>query len=353
MSKNDDAIIKRLNKLYENDEQNIKKLHLDVNNKYALFSDLHLGDGGKVDNFFHNKDTTIFALNHYKNNGYSIILLGDVEEFWQFKFSKIRNRYNKDIYKLLRSFPDKKVHRIFGNHDMEWKRSRLSDPIVNNGDILARVPETIMLGDDIFLVHGHQGDNLCDRKASHSRFWARSFKIFVPIMKMFGYENYSATKSQIPKDREKLYYNWAKENNIIIICGHTHRAIFASRSYYRWLKEQIEIRKSERKRCSTDQEKCKKLSKYIKKLKEDLHSEKKRGRDISPLEAEGEPLPCYFNTGSGLYNKGITNIEIEGDKIRLIKWQSDDSLPLEKRRKELWEEESLSEIRKKINIKSV
>ena len=353
MSKNDDAIIKRLIELYKDDKQNIKKLPLNANDKYALFSDLHLGDGGKVDNFEHNEETMKFALNHYKNNGYSIILLGDVEEFWQFKFSKIRHRYNKNIYKLLRSFPDKKVHRIFGNHDMEWKRGRLSDPSINNGDILARVPEAIMLCDDIFLVHGHQGDNLCDRKASHSRFWVRSFKIFVPIMKIFGYENYSATKSQIPKDREKLYYNWAKKNKIIIICGHTHRAIFASRSYYRWLKEQIELKKSEKKQCSTDHEKCMELLKYIKKLKKDLHSEKRRGRDISPLEAEGDPLPCYFNTGSGLYNKGITNIEIEGDKIRLIKWQRDKSLTPEKRRKELWDEKSLSEIRKKINIKSL
>jgi len=352
MSKNDEAIIKRLNELYKDVDQNIEKHPLNANTKYALFGDLHLGDGGKVDNFVHNEETMIFALNYYRNNGYSIILLGDVEEFWQFSFSKVRDRYDKSIYKLLRSFPDKKVHRIFGNHDMEWKQNKLPDPIVNDEEISARVPGVIMLGDDVFLVHGHQGDNLCDRKASHSRFWARFFKILVPIMKKFGYENYSATESQIPKDREKLYYNWAKRKKIIIICGHTHRAIFAFRSYYKWLKEQIKLKKSEKKRCSSDKEKCKELSKYINKLKKNLHSEKKRGRDISSLETEGEPLPCYFNTGSGLYRKGVTNIEIEGGKIRLIKWKSDNFLLLEKRRKKFWEEESLSEFRKKINIKS-
>jgi len=353
MSKNDAAIIKRLKELCKGVDQNIKKLPLNANDKYALFSDLHLGDGGKVDNFVHNEETMIFALNYYKNNGYSIIFLGDVEEFWQFNFIKVRDRYDKNIYKLLRSFPKNKVHRIFGNHDMEWKQNRLSDPIINNGNIPDRIPERIMLDDYIFLVHGHQGDNLCDRKASHSRIWSRSFKIFVPIARIFGYENCSATKSQIPKDREKLYYNWAKDNNVILICGHTHNAIFASRSYYVWLKEKIELKKSEKKQCSTDKEKFRKLSEYINKLKKELHSEERRGRDISPLETEGVPLPCYFNTGCGLYSKGITNIEIERGKIRLIKWKSNDSLLLEKRKKELWEEESLSEIRKKINIKSV
>lgn len=50
MSKNDDAIINRLNELYElykGVDQNDNKLPLNSNTKYALFSDLHLGDGKK------------------------------------------------------------------------------------------------------------------------------------------------------------------------------------------------------------------------------------------------------------------------------------------------------------------
>ena len=348
MSRNDDAIIKRLNELYKDEEQSIKKLPLKFNDKYALFSDLHLGDGGKVDNFVHNEETMGFALKYYKNNGYSIILLGDVEELWQFNFNKIRNIYDKSIYEYLRKFPDNKVHRIFGNHDMEW--AKLPAPVVNNENIPYGTPEAIMLDNYIFLVHGHQGDNLCDRKASHSRFWARLFKIFVPIAKIFGYENYSATQSQIPKDRERLYYNWANVKNIILICGHTHRAIFASRSYYEWLKEQIELKESE-KISSTDKEKLKELSKDIEELKTELRKEKRRGRDINPLVTKGKPLPCYFNTGCGLYRKGITNIEIERDKIRLIKWHNNNSLSLEKHRIEFWED-SLSDFREELNIKT-
>lgn len=352
MSKNDDAIIKRLNELYKNDEQNIKKLPLNTNDKYALFSDLHLGDGGKVDNFVHNEETMIFALNYYKNNGYSIILLGDVEELWQFDFLEIRDRYNKSIYKLLKSFPENKVHRIFGNHDKDWNRPP-TDPILYNENVQHGTPEAIILGDDIFLVHGHQGDQVCDKKIWFSRFWSRSAKALVPAAKVFGYENRSATKSQIPKNRERLYYNWAKDNKVILVCGHTHNAIFASRSYYWWLKEQIKQKESEKKRISKDKVKFEELSKDIKEHKRDLHIEERMGRDPNLLSTTGKPLPCYFNTGCGLYREGITNIEIEGDKIRLIKWQSNNSLPLEKRRKKLWEEESLSKFREKLNIKFV
>jgi len=350
MSKNDIAIIKRLNELYKGVDQNIKKLLLNSNTKYALFSDLHLGDGKKADNFVHNEETMIFALNFYKNNGYSVIFLGDLEELWQFDFNRIKDRYDESIYRLLRSFPENKVHRIFGNHDKEWKRP--SDPIFNDGNIQYRTPEAIKLGNDIFLVHGHQGDYFCDKVAWFSKFWARGAKFLVPVGKIFGYENRSATKSQIPKSREKLYYNWAKKKKIILICGHTHNAIFASLSYYWWLKEQINDNKKEleKKRIFKDKIKFRKLSKEIKSQKNDLHYEEKMLRNYNRVVKKGTPLPCYFNTGCGLYKKGITNIEIEGDKIRLIKWQNDNSLTPEKRRKELWDEKSLSEIMKKINI---
>ena len=349
MSNENEAIIERLSELYK-EKKAIKGLPLKANDKYVIFSDLHLGDGGKADNFSHNEETMICALKYYKDNGYSVILLGDIEEFWQFDFAMIRDRYDKSIYELLRSFPANTVHRVFGNHDMEW--AGFPDPIETTENRLHGAPEAVKIGKDIFLVHGHQGDKLADKNAWVSRYWVRVSKIIEPLLRKFGYENYSATKSQLSKDREKVYYSWAKDKKIILICGHTHRAIFASRSYYEWLKEQIELKKIEKEQSSADREKRKRLHKDIKILKKKLRVEKRRGRDINPLETDREPLPCYFNSGSGLYRKGITNIEIEEDKIRLIKWQTDASLSLEKRRIELWKE-SLTALRKKIKRKPV
>lgn len=345
MSNENEAIINRLNNLVK-DKKGIKKLPLDISDKYVVFSDLHLGDGGKADNFVHNEDTMICALKYYKKNGFSIILLGDIEEFWQFDFDMIHNRYDKNIYGLLRSFPTNTVHRVFGNHDKKW--AGFTDPIDKTSNRLLGVPEGLILGKYIFLVHGHQGDELSDKNAWASRFWVRVFKKIEPLARKFGYENYEATKSQIPKDREQAYYTWANDNKMILICGHTHRAIFASRSYYKWLKEEIVIKISEKGQSSADSEKQKKLSKDIKKFKKELRAEKRRGRNINPLGTDGESLPCYFNSGSGLYRKGITNIEIENDKIRLIKWQNDSSLSLKKRRIALWKEVSLTDIRKRL-----
>lgn len=326
------AILNKLNKLYKDKKGSIKKLPLKTSDKYAVFSDLHLGDGGKADNFARNEETMVFALKYYKRNGYSIILLGDIEEFWQFDLDDIIGRYDKSIYTLLRSFPTHTVHRVFGNHDREW--AGLSDPIVKDAQSIYGSPEGIMLHNYIFMVHGHQGDEKSDKNAWSSRYWVRVFKIVEPIVRTFGYEKYAATKSQVPKDREKAYYTWAKDKKIILICGHTHRAIFASRSYYAWLTEQLTVKKFN-------------LTLRFKQWKE-----KMRGRDIDPFETTGEALPCYFNSGSALYKRGITNLEIEKDKIRLIKWDNDASRPLKERRTPLWHDESLSAFRKQLGIRS-
>ena len=348
MNANDIAIYKRLTELYKSTDQNVvKNLPLKGDTKYALFSDLHLGDGGNSDIFVHNEEAMRFALEYYKENGYSIILMGDIEELWQFNFIEIHDKYDKSIYKLLRSFKDNRVHRIFGNHDNDWKRPP-TDPILYNENIQHGAPEAIKLGDDIFLVHGHQGDKICDRKTWESRYLARKLKSLVSAGKVVGVSNRLATKSQIPGNREKLYYDWAKENNVFLICGHTHNAIFASRLYYWWLKDQIKKKAKKLKKSLQDKVKRWELKEEIKKHNIDLHIEERMGRHYNRISPTRKPLPCYFNTGCGHFNDGITNIEIEGDKIRLIKWWRNK----EERREVLWNEESLSNLRKIINEKS-
>ena len=89
------------------------------------------------------------------------------------------------------------------------------------------------------------------------------------------------------------------------------------------------------------------LHEEIKKHNIDKHIEERMGRHYNQMSLKGKPLPCYFNTGCGHFRDGITNIEIEGDKIRLIKWQRDKSLLLAER--ELLDEEKISELRKKCN----
>jgi hypothetical protein len=154
-----------------------------------------------------------------------------------------------------------------------------------------------------------------------SRFFVRLFKLVEPAAKWAGlYGDSSATKSQITQDYERTMYTWAKAHRVILICGHTHRAIFASKSYAERLQERIAALRSENAAGRALQQTVRQNVDEIVELRGRLRDEKKRDRVIVPVEEEGEPLPCYFNTGCGTYTDGLTALEICDPEIRLVKW---------------------------------
>jgi hypothetical protein len=114
---------------------------------------------------------------------------------------------------------------------------------------------------EIFVVHGHQGDLMNDQ------LWRVSFVIiryFWHFMHILGV-NYAASPAKNKSVRhkiEKAYNKWnADHPQIMLICGHTHRAKFPGR---------------------TD-------------------------------------LP-YFNTGCCMHPRGITCIELKEGEIMLVNW---------------------------------
>ena len=52
---------------------------------------------------------------------------------------------------------------------------------------------------------------------------------------------------------------------------------------------------------------------------DELRDEGRKDRDFKTLGAN--PLPCYFNSGCGLYPSGPTAVEIADGEIRLVRWQ--------------------------------
>jgi UDP-2,3-diacylglucosamine pyrophosphatase LpxH len=295
-----------------------------INSRYAIISDTHLGDGKGADDFIQNKNALITALEHYYQTGFSIILLGDIEELWQFDLQDIVKTYNKDVYARLRAFGRKRLTRIFGNHDLEW--GGLVDPTRAISSQRTFAPEAIKLSDGkgkvrILLVHGHQGSLDADKFTWFSRFWVRLYGGVEPILKYTGlFRASSATKSQVAKDYERTLYTWAKRNKTILICGHSHRAIFASRSYGEKIQDQItDLQVKSQTRGIRSVQKIQYL-REIDQLQRELEDEKEKGRLIEPVEKDQKPLPCYFNSGCGLYSDGMTVIEIEDDDIRLVKW---------------------------------
>lgn len=292
--------------------------------KYAIISDMHMGDGGEADDFYKNEPALLNALEHYRREGYILILLGDVEELWQFDLDRIVQRYDGSVYEKIRAFGDDRVHRIYGNHDFEWggfkdpsrvrsRKSKLAEEGLRMKDIGGR--------ESILLVHGHQGSIDADKFSWFSRFFVRMYKGVEPLVRLTGLMGHgAATKSAVAHDFEKVFYAWAKDRRVVVICGHSHRAIFASKSYADKLRDKIaELKAKNSMRGVRLTTKLKNL-REIDRLEREWEDERDKDRVIELSSAAQDPVPCYFNSGCGLYSDGITNLEIDGDQIRLVKW---------------------------------
>lgn len=307
------SLEKQLSDLWDN-ETNIKTLST-RNNKYVIISDMHMGNGGESDDFKENEQATVNALTYYKKKGYTLILLGDIEELWQFSADEIVKRYDSTIYKSIRAFGDSSVYRIFGNHDIDWKTP---DPVRNTKN--NNVYEGIKLKDiqgnpKILLVHGHQGTKDSDKYSSISRGFVRIYRDIEPHIKID--KTPAFPRSPILTTFERERYKWAKKNKLIIICGHSHRAVFCSRTKINKIREELEKVNSRRQNNATPTE----IGKILleKKILEDqLIEEALLDRNIDI--GESNPAPNYFNTGCALYSDGITVIEIVHDTISLVKW---------------------------------
>jgi len=303
--------------------QSAPELPLDGNHKYAVMSDIHLGDGGQADNFHHNEQVLATGVKYYRENNYSLVLLGDIEELWQFDLEKILERYESPIYQLIRAFPPGQVHRVAGNHDSEWGAP--PDPILREPGRSQGAPEGLKLVDGtgkpcLLLVHGYQGTTGSDKYAWISRFAARALVPVEWIGRLLGIEgaaNPSSPDSQVPNNFEAIRYAWAKEKRLLLICGHSHRAMFASKPWSAYLREQIARLNAQIQAAPSIPETEKLYAELI--LRNDqLREERERGRDVEPLDSQ--PKPCYFNTGCCVYTKGPTCIEMESGRIRLVKW---------------------------------
>jgi len=314
----------RLNTLFMDDGVPVRSL---ADEKFVMFSDTHLGNGKKADDFRKNEGALVAALDYYRRQGYHLLLLGDIEEFWQFDLNEVETRYKSTVYQALCGYGPDRVTRVYGNHDMDWRT--LDDPARDGRTPEVNASEAVKLADaggevKFLLVHGHQGSKTSDKQSWSSRFFVRCFRGVEPLAKKLGITTHPpATKSQVTRGYEKIFYDWAKDKGLNIICGHSHHAIFASKSYYQRCREEIvaleaDTRAHPENKAENDQ--------AIKKLKKEVKREKKRKMNRVELDPPAELKPCYYNTGCALFKDGITAIELEGEEIRLVKWNRDEKI---------------------------
>jgi predicted phosphodiesterase len=332
-----EGFFERMSAILEEGAIATKQLPLTVDSKYAVISDLHLGNGSKADNFRQNKNALIAALTYYKLNGYSIILLGDIEEFHQFDLIEIMSAYNrpnegKTLYGVFQEFTSNKMIRVFGNHDIDWA---LEDPLCRSAKNLAW--EAIKLGEHIILTHGHQAEEVYEKDVHVVRFGTTFFRYIEIIL---GAENQSSI-TQIPGQKDAVYSEWALENKKILICGHTHNPIFASQSIFDWIDEKIarldvEINKTaggERERLKDKKIHLRQKKLWFLRKMEVLH--------IPTYKLSGSN---YFNSGGCIYYDGLTNLEIEGPIIRMAYWDNESNM-----REQIWDDKNMNDILNQLN----
>ena len=285
--------------------------------KFIIFSDQHKGARDAADDFRHAEKNYLAALNYYWENGFRFINLGDCEELWENKPATVI-QHNEAVLKAEACFlQEDRYYRIYGNHDLEWKydiqRNWFLKPLF--GEKL-KIYEGALLTTNynnksysIFLAHGHQGDQKSDGNAFSTWFVAA---IWTPIQRFLDISIDSIADSFELVDKHNIImYEWSvTQQDLLFISGHTHKPVFASLDHIERLTRQMEKAKQH-----NNKEGLQSLAAELERRKMEY-----AGKQFHKTMVK----PCYFNSGCCCFGDGdVTGIEIEGDNIRLIKWEED------------------------------
>lgn len=201
-------------------------LHLTPSSKLVFISDCHRGVGNSNDNFLKNELIFLSALQTYYRQGYTYIELGDGDELWENRSLKTIQQVYNPIFCMLRQFLcDGRLYLLYGNHDHEKSQYKNCDFTYYSGIIL----KDCQTGRNIYLTHGHQADFLNSSLWKVARFLVRY--VWRPL-ELLGIPDptSAATNYTLKEKTEKRLNQWAKNNDTILITGHTHRAMTGNRN---------------------------------------------------------------------------------------------------------------------------
>ena len=296
--------------------QKARAVTLGQSSKVLILSDLHMGNGGRRDDFRRNSELVKAMLgSYYLPEKYSLVLNGDIEELFKFPLESIVDTWG-DMYDLFLKFERNGFFwKTYGNHDAELLEEK-AYPLASS--MLKSLK--FLYGDETILVlHGHQASVLL---------WetypivSRSVVFFLRyIAKPVGIRNFStAYNSRRRFAIEKSIYEFSNQAKIVSIIGHTHRPLFESLSKVDFLNFRIE--ELCRAYPSADSEKRTAIEKKISAMKIELATCYKRGKKIGLRSGlyNSLTIPSVFNSGCAIGKRGITALEIEGNKIRLVYW---------------------------------
>lgn len=215
------------------------KLPLTCRSRYAIISDCHRGRGDSNDNFLKNQNLYFTALNHYYQEGFTYIELGDGDELWENRrMSQIIEIHNNVFWLLSLFHQQRRLYMVYGNHDMEKKKKGYSKSLCSTyfctdtqckETLFPDLPfyESILLENpcgnfQLCLTHGHQADFFNSTFWKCNRFLVRY--VWRPLEHFGVLDPTSAAKNYTHKDRiEQRLSRYAELTHKHLITGHTHR----------------------------------------------------------------------------------------------------------------------------------
>ncbi len=296
-----------------------------TSDRIVIFSDLHMGNGSRNDDFRHNGELFISVLDrYYRKKGYQLILNGDVEELQRFSWRSISQRWG-DVYEVFSAIRrETAITRIVGNHDLELAEGgpSVGFPVPSDlshweGGDTARVHEALRLAHkegEIFVFHGHQTSR-----------WYRKHNNLVRLLLRYLANPLHIKNATVAADSRKQFkierraYEFASRKKIMAIIGHTHRPLFESMSKADSLLFEIESLC----RAYPDSTVPGEIEEKVAMLKEKLVEVRQQELEqqfSSSLYREHLIVPSLFNSGCALGRRGMTCLEIERDRMSLIYW---------------------------------
>jgi UDP-2,3-diacylglucosamine pyrophosphatase LpxH len=327
----DRAIAKGLDRAFEDAPKESRQLS---ELRAVIISDLHRGARDRADDFQRSEPAYCAALGSYLERGFELWLLGDVEELWENDVDEVLESYPEAL-ELERAFAQRqRLRRFWGNHDLDWRNGDLVEDRLGTYLGGAKVREALHLevldGDrplgSLFLAHGHQGTDFSERFSFVSRLVLRH--VWRRLQASQGWLSTTpATSYGLRYRHDKAMFHWANGRSgspeaPVLIAGHTHHPVFPGVHSPRpepgledELREQLEAA-----RASGNIEATAAAHAQL----ADLQA---KGRAPGYDEPEIDP-PCYFNTGCCCFPDGdITCLELDRDRISLVRWPDDDGSP--------------------------
>lgn len=284
--------------------------------KFIILSDQHKGARDGADDFALSEKNYLAALDHYNRSNFHYINLGDSEELWENRFPAIK-KHNKATFEHEQLFLKRNAFtKIFGNHDLYWDNDPLAALSLKQvyGQSI-KVFEGVILQTNInnkplkiYLTHGHQGDLQSDGNWLSKWFVSN---IWGPLQAYLRINpNTPANNDQLKTAHNRMMYEWSeKQDNLLLITGHTHQPVFKSLTHLETLYAGLDRAKAENDEV------------LARNLQHQITERHFKGDKVLEFKDHGYK-PCYFNSGCCCFDDGdITGIEIENGQIRLIKWK--------------------------------